>query len=221
MKKSILCLGILFISISGRSQLLKPEVQTVLEEYFFIPVTFDHFGTWLSNIEKDSSLIFINKIYTKEQDSVYLKFDIKKPDFNSPVREASEDLMILITQHHQRNFANLPRTGKRSLKSETIPGRKLNMLRLILTYTFDSSESGKKMATKTQKDLEKRFNKYFENTITKKGPKKITRHTMNPNVIRNTNYYLNFSQYPILNISHTFHGNINRIELYLTYELKE
>lgn len=214
MRKVFLFIGILFVSISAKSQNLDPEFVKVLQEYFFIPVEFKHFGEWMSGIDNDSSIIFKKKVFTLENDSIHLELDIKKPAFPSPVKNVLLSAQVF---GHTREFNNLSRlkTTQNSLSIEPLPSKKVTSIQLYAILTFDSTTEGKLNAFIAQKFLEERFSVFFD----KKNVLKEYNSKKHPRVVRAVRFINKKDIVSRFSIWNSTFPDRNQVALYLLHEL--
>lgn len=114
MKKGILFICILFISLSAKSQVWEPELVKTMQKYYIIPVEFESFGEWISRIENDSTIRFKEKVMVLENDSIYLNFDFEKPGISSPFENSRLSAKIF---GRSRNFETSLRVNERQIPS--------------------------------------------------------------------------------------------------------
>ena len=214
MRKGFLFISILFISISVKSQNWNPEFVKSLQEYYFIPVEFENFREWIAGIENDSSIIFKKKAFTIENDSIYLEFNIMKPEIPSPFKNSKLSAQVFGRTQQFNNLSKLKKTSN-SISIVQLPPKNVTTIQIFAILTFDSTSEGKLLAANTQKILEEKFAVFFQKKIDLKLNKK------HPKVVRSVRFTRKnevVSSFSIWNS--TFHDR-NQVALSLLYELKD
>lgn len=219
MKRSILFIIILFVTFSARSQVIwRSGFVTTLEEYIFIPTEFDHFGKWLADIEKDTTLIFKKKEFTLQGDSLYLNFDIEKPGFTSPFSHAAHSVNIYGKTHTINNLRSLSKTGS-GLRIKALPPEKVISIYISTRLSFAPSDEGKLLATEAMDSLEMKFSRYFENKKVIKSHKNIKKRKHHPEIEKEVRFTMKENPAARFWIRNTTLPDKNEISMYIAYEL--
>lgn len=220
MRKAVLFIGILFISISVKSQVVwNPGFVKSLEDYFFIPVEFEHFGNWVAGIEKDSSLVFKKKEFTIEKDSLNLNFDLVKPGFSSPFNNSALSVTILGRTRNFDNLKEIVEKGPASIDVKRLPPIKVTTIYLASKISFDSTNEGKLLAAQTMKQLEVEFSKYFENKKIIRSPKNIRKRKHHPEIEKQVRFSMKENPIARFWINNSTFSNKNEIIMNIAYEL--
>lgn len=216
MRKSFLLIVIFFFSISAKSQNLKPEFTKALQEFFFIPVEFENFGEWMSSIETDSSIEFKKRVFTLENDSINLEFDLKNSQFSSPIKGAQISAQVFGRTSEFKNLSTL-KTNHNSLTIEPLPSKKVTSIKIYPILTFDSTSEGKLLASEAQKMLKEKFAEFFDkkNVLKKYNSKKYSR------VVRAVGFINKKEVVSRFSIWNSTFPDRNQVALYLLHELKD
>lgn len=217
MRKSILFLGIFFISFSAKSQNWDPKFLTSLKEYFFVPIKFENFGDWIAGIENDSSLVFKKKEFTIVNDSINLYFKIAKPGFPSPIKNSALSLVI-IANTRQHNHQEI-RRGPGSLGFNNLPTQKVTTLNIGVSLSFDSTNEGKLLAANTMNELEKEFRGYFTEKKVIKANKNFQKRKHHPEVEKMIIFSLKDSPALSFWLTNSTFPDKNEVMIYVAYNL--
>lgn len=218
MNKILLILSFVISSLVSKSQLLHPQVINSLKNYFFVPVMFDNLGDWIKGIDNDSSIIFKEKTFFLENDSLYLKYELEKPGYPPGYKNAATKLSI--RGHTRTVHPSIIKNQVNSIHLNHLNPTKITNLSLSLIITFDSTENGKQMATQLQDSLDSSIRQYFKKRRAYVGNKNLkARNHHHAKTRKCIHYFLNDDPIAIFIISNTVQDNKNQIALYLNYSL--
>ena len=211
MKKILLILSLAMSTLASQSQLLQPQVISALDNYYFVPVMFDNFGEWVKGIDNDSSIIFKEKTFFLEGDSLHMRYELVKPGYPLEYKNARSKL-IISAQTRTVNFLNTT--------EDTIQSRKFTNLRLSLIISFDGSENDKQLAAQLQNKLDYSIRQFFKERHAYVGNKKL-RAPNHPGIYVNKciHYYQKDKVIATFTISNTVKVNEHQLALYLNYSL--
>ncbi len=218
MRKAFIYIGLLFISISVKSQKWNPEFVKSLKEYYFIPVEFENFGEWITGIEKDSSILFHIKVFSQVDDSIYLNLVLKKPDLPSPFNHSTLTNRLLGNTVIDKK-GELETAGIYIVKNPDVKPRKVTVLSIFASISFDTSTTGRLLARQTQIKLEERFGVFFTEKRVDKANKNIRKRLNHPEVERRASFKRRDDLNSMFHIRTYNLKEVNKVELCLSYEL--
>ena len=202
---------------AARSQVFNRTQAEALQAYFFIPVEFDQFGKWLAQIEADTSIVFKEKNFYAYEDSINLNFKIEKPGFNAAFNGSHPKLSI-VGRTHTTHQQILKTNARHATYYEKGPPVKVTHLTLMAIIPFDSTATGKNLAAKTQRDIEKNLDKIFgyKTVINPGKPGKRKSHPETERVAR-----FRSDKFGSINcaVFHTFHDEENQVYVSIYYDL--
>lgn len=177
------------------AQALPSDLVNDLQPYFYIQLDESKLSNWVTYLKNDSSVTIDTIINGSEEDSMYFYISCSKNNFISTIqRNASNNLTI------------------RTREKKTNSGKKVFMV-LVMTHSFDSTESSRLEIKKIFKMLDKKFNKHFIKTYTHRRVNRKNKSKMN-------NYYLDLPM-PTLSIwrGKFCKNNLYSISFYVHYQL--
>ena len=209
---------IFFVSFSAKSQNWNPEFVKSLSEYYFIPVEFENLGEWIADIENDSSLIFTKKILTNVNDSLYLNFELQKQNFSPPFKHSIISLRIIGNTIIDKKV-EFGSGGENLIKVIDLPPRKVTTLSIYASIIFDSTTTGRSLATQTQKELEDQFGAFFVTKRVDKSNKNIRKRRFHREVERSAYFKRENDLVSMFRIRTYNLSDSNNVELCIAYEL--
>lgn len=218
MRKAILCIGVLLISFSAKSQNWDPAFVKSLEKYYFIPVEFENFGEWIAGIENDSTILFKKKVFTNVNDSVYLNFELQKPDLSSTFKNSILTLKLIVNTIFDKRVKFEPR-GKNLVRTIDLPPRKVTTLRIYASFSFDATDTGRSLATNAQKELEDQFTGFFAKKQVNKSNKNIRKRKFHREEERSAFFKRENELVSMFWIRTNNFPDSNKVELCLSYDL--
>ena len=201
----------------ARSQVFNRTQAEALQAYFFIPVEFDQFGKWLAQIENDTSLLFSEKKFESYDDSINLRLEIEKQGLFTTFN-GSQPKVVITGRTHTINKPVLKTNARHATYYEKGPPVKVTHLTLMAIIPFDSTATGKNLASKTQREIEKNLIKLFEyqNVINPKKPGKRKSHPETERFARFRSEKFGTSACAVF---HTLQDGENKVFVSIYYEL--
>lgn len=200
----------------GKSQVLNAATEKAFQKYFFIPVQFDHFGKWINAIQKDSTIEFTYKTLNIENDSLYLRYEMKKPGFGKIFNDAIPTIALY---GWSRLATPLPKVTSsfQTFHFESGRPRMVTIVTMSCIIPFDSTADGKRLAKQKQSELEKEFSPYFKFKTVKKRKGKNRKYY--PEVERLVEYRQKQNMPSVSSVYHAFRNHQNLVYINLIYEI--
>ena len=220
MRKAIFFIGILFVSISAKSQIWEPGLAKTMQKYYIIPVEFKSFGEWISGIENDSTIRFKKKEMILENDSIYLNFDFEKSGISSPFENSRLSAKIFGRTSNFENLSTIKSTSN-SISIVPFPSKKETTIQIIAIITFDSTNEGKLLSANVQQMLEDEFAVFFVKKINNKKKYNGFTRRYHPEVVRSVGFTQRKNVSSGFNILNSSFPDRNEVSLSLFYELKD